>query len=86
MGGSRELFGLPGPRQQPLELAGLGPARDHALERVGEPGQGLDPVELGGRHQAGHDRPVTRPAIRASKQAGGMTVLGGRPVRPHIEL
>jgi hypothetical protein len=25
-------------------------------------------------------------AIRAGEQAGGMTVLGGRPVRSHIEL
>jgi hypothetical protein len=38
--GSREPLGLPGPRQQPLELVRLGPARDHALEHVGQPRQG----------------------------------------------
>src|SRR3954471_15168724 len=65
----RELFGLPGPGQQPLELVRLGPARDHALEHVGQPRQGLHPVELGGRHQAGHDRPVAGPAVRAGEQA-----------------
>src|SRR3954470_1985706 len=64
MGGSREPLGLPGPGQQPLELVGLGPARDHTLEHVGEPRQGLDPVELRGRHQARHDRPVADTAVR----------------------
>src|SRR3954453_23324836 len=64
---SRELLGLPGPRQQPRELVGLGPARDHALEHVGEPRQGLDPVELGSRHQAGHDRPPAGPAVAAGE-------------------
>jgi hypothetical protein len=44
--GSREPLGLPGPRQQTLELMGLGSARDHALEHVGQPRQGLDPVQL----------------------------------------
>ena len=33
---SHELLSLPGPRQQTLELVGLGPARDHALEHVGQ--------------------------------------------------
>src|SRR3712207_4423061 len=56
----RELFGLPGPGQEPLEFGGLGPARDHPLEHVGEPGQGLDPVELRGRYQARQDRKSTR--------------------------
>src|SRR3954447_14998023 len=31
--------GLPGPRQQPLELVGLGPARAHPLEHRGKPDQ-----------------------------------------------
>src|SRR3954468_6903753 len=66
--GSRELPGLPGPRQQPLELVRLGPARDHALEHVGQPRLRLDPVELGGRHQACHDRPVARPAVTPGEQ------------------
>jgi hypothetical protein len=69
MNGSHEPLGLPGPRQQPLELVGLGPARDHALEHVGEPGQRLDPIELRGRHQARHDCPVAGTAIRAGEQA-----------------
>src|SRR3954453_21417653 len=64
----RELSGPPGPGQQPLELVRLGPARDHALEHVGEPGQGLDPVQPRGRHQARHDRPVARPAITPDEQ------------------
>jgi hypothetical protein len=29
---------------------------------------------------------VAGTAIAAGEQAGGMTVLGGRPVRSHIEL
>src|SRR4051794_39110808 len=70
----RELFGLPSPRQQPLELVRLGPARDHALEHVGQPGQRLDPVEPGGRHQAGHDRPVAGPAVRAGEHLGGLSM------------
>src|SRR3954467_6028152 len=64
----RELFGLPGPGQQPLELVRLGPARDHALEHVGQPRQGLDPVQLGGADQAGNDRPVTSTAVRTGEQ------------------
>jgi hypothetical protein len=44
--GSREPLRLPGPGQQAFELGGLGPARDHALEHVGEPRQGLDPAHL----------------------------------------
>src|SRR3954468_24753546 len=67
--GSRELLGLPGPGQQPLELVGLDPARDHALEHVGQPRQGLDPVQLRGRHQAGHDRPVMGSAVGPGEQA-----------------
>jgi hypothetical protein len=34
-------------RQQPLELVGLGAPRDHPLEHVGQPSQGLYLVELG---------------------------------------
>ena|SRR5690349_7328101 len=63
MDGSRDPLGLPVPRQQPFELGSLGAAREHALEHVGEPRQGLDPVQLRGRHQAGHDRPVASPAV-----------------------
>src|SRR3954464_15554257 len=69
MDGSREPFGLPGPGQQPLELVGLGAPRDHALEHVGEPRQGLDPVQLRARHEARHDRPVAGPAIGPGEQA-----------------
>src|SRR4051794_550024 len=65
----RELFGLPGPGQEPLELMGLGPTRDYPLEHVGQPRLGLDPVELRGPHQAGHNRPVAGSAIRPSEQA-----------------
>src|SRR4051794_30360118 len=54
----RELFGLPGPGQQPLELVRLDPTRDHPLEHVGEPCLRLYPVELSSCHQARHDRPV----------------------------
>jgi hypothetical protein len=42
--GGLDLLGLSGPRQQPLELAGLGPVGDHALEHVGKLGLRLDPV------------------------------------------
>jgi hypothetical protein len=59
---------------------GLGPTRDHALEHVGEPGQGLDPVELRGRHQTCHDRPVVGSAIRAREQAI-LAPQGNRPDR-----
>jgi hypothetical protein len=41
-----EPLGLPAPGQQPLELVGLGPARDHALEHVGQPGQGSTPFSF----------------------------------------
>src|SRR3954452_19914104 len=77
----RELVGLPGPRHQPLELVRLGPARDHALEHVGEPGQRLDPVELRGRHQARHDRPVAGPAIGPGEQ-GVLASQADRTDRP----
>jgi hypothetical protein len=46
MDGRRAPLGLPGPGQQAREFGGLGPARDHPLEHVGEPRLGLDPVEL----------------------------------------
>lgn len=62
---SRDPLGIPGPGQQALDLVGPGPSGDHALEQTGEPHQGLDPVELGGRHQASHDRPVARPTVQA---------------------
>jgi hypothetical protein len=39
-------LGLPGPGQQPLEFVGLGPARDHALEHVGEPVKGSTPLSF----------------------------------------
>jgi hypothetical protein len=45
MDGSGKLLGLPGPRQQPLELVSLGPSGDHALEHVRKPGQGPDPIQ-----------------------------------------
>src|SRR3954470_21516431 len=37
MDGSGEPLGFPVPGQEPLELVGLGPARDHPLEHVGQP-------------------------------------------------
>jgi hypothetical protein len=40
----REPLSLPGPRQQPLELVRLGPARDHPLEHVGQPSLRIDTV------------------------------------------
>ena len=52
MDGSGEPLGFPVPGQEPLELVGLGPARDHPLEHVGQPRPRLDPVELRGRHKA----------------------------------
>jgi hypothetical protein len=36
MNGSLEPLGLPGPWQEPLKFVGLDPARDHALEHVGQ--------------------------------------------------
>src|SRR4051794_22856270 len=60
----REPLGLPGPGQQALELVRLGAARDHALEHVGQPRLRIDAVELRGRHQARHDRPVLAAAVR----------------------
>jgi len=77
---------LPGPRQEHIEPVALGATRDDALEHVLEVGERLDAVELRGCHQAGDDRPVPGSAIRPCEQAGAMTVLGGRPVRSHIEL
>src|SRR3954447_17135977 len=68
MNSGREPLGLPAPGQQALELVGPGAARDHALEHVGQPGQGLDLVQLRGRHQARHDRPMAGPAIGAGEQ------------------
>jgi hypothetical protein len=66
--GGSDPLGLPGPWQEPLELVRFGAPRDHALEHVGEPRQGLDPVQPRGRHQAGHDRPMAGPAIRPGEQ------------------
>src|SRR3954447_19582587 len=42
----RDPLDLPAPGQQAFELGGLGAARDHALEHVGQPGQGLDPFSF----------------------------------------
>src|SRR4051794_41056132 len=39
MDGGRDPLGLPGARQQSLELNSLGPPRDRALEHVGRPSQ-----------------------------------------------
>ncbi len=68
---SGEPLGFPVPGQQPLKLVRLGPTRDHPLEHVGQPGQGLHPIELRGRHQAGHDRPVSRPGASGSARRNG---------------
>src|SRR3712207_8551816 len=51
------------------------------LEHVGEPRQGLHPVQLRRRHQARHDRPTARPAIAASEQSV-LAPQGDRPDRP----
>jgi hypothetical protein len=69
MDGSRELLGLPIPRQRPLELMGLGLTRDPALEHVGQPRQGLDPVELRGRPTCLFG------AVRPERDAGVAPVL-----------
>jgi hypothetical protein len=55
------------------ELVVLGPARDYALEHVGESGLGLDPVQPRGRHQACHDRPVEGPTVRAGEHLASRT-------------
>src|SRR3954454_12419510 len=62
MGGRIEPFGLPGPRQQPLELVGLGPTRDHALENVGEPVGFTHELPTGERRPAGDETGAAFPA------------------------
>src|SRR5215207_5084901 len=46
MDGGREPLGLPGPWQEPLELVGLGPARDYTLEHVGTHAKGSTPLSF----------------------------------------
>jgi hypothetical protein len=41
----------PIPRQQRVQLVRLGPRGDDALEDVGQPRHGIDPVQLGGLDQ-----------------------------------
>ena len=84
MDGSRESLCLPAPGQQPLGLVRLDPARDHPLEHVGQPRQGLDPVQLGGRHQARHDRPVPCPSSEPANKAFLRPKAIGRRARSGI--
>jgi hypothetical protein len=57
-----------------------------SVSHVGEPGRGLDPVELRGRHQARHDRPVASPrwsatgAYRELVRRAGCRAASGRGV------
>jgi hypothetical protein len=53
---------------------------------LGEPGLRIDTVQLGASDQGVGDRRRLAAALGADEENGGMTVLGGRPVRPHIEL
>ncbi len=47
---------------------GLGPSGNDALEDIVEVGERLDGMEFGGVDQAGCDRPMPGPAIRAGEQ------------------
>jgi hypothetical protein len=57
-----------------------------AAEHLGEPGLRVDAVELCRLDQGVGDGRRFAAALGADEDVGGMTVLGGRPVRPHIEL
>ena len=71
-----ELFGLPGPRQQPLELVGLGPAEVHLLKHIGEPRQGTRPRSS---FQELYSVPVGT-LLASLFHPGRLTVLGGTAV------
>ena len=58
----------------------------HAAEHIGEPSLGIDAVQLGGLDQGVGDGRRSAAARGADEENGAMTVLGGRPVRSHIEL
>ena len=45
MDGRRAPLGLPGPRQQAHEFMGLGAPGGRAFEHIGQPYQGLNPVQ-----------------------------------------
>ena len=55
-------------------------------EHVGEPSLRIDAIQLGALDQSVGDRRRLAAAFGADEEIGGMTVLGGHPVRPHIEL
>src|SRR4051812_12675583 len=80
MDGSREPLGLPGPGQERGELAALGPARDHALEHVGQPRQGL-PAEAVIARTGRTTMSTHRSRTRASCFRPFILVVVSRPAR-----
>ena len=57
-----------------------------AAEHIGEPGLRIDAVQLGAFDQGVGDSRRSTAALGADEEIGAMTVLGGHPVRSHIEL
>ena len=72
------------PRQQLVDPGDL--VVGDAAEYVGEPGLRIDAVQLGAFDQGVGDRRRLAAALGADEENGAMTVLGGHPVRSHIEL
>ena len=57
-----------------------------AAEHIGEPGLRIDAVQLGALNQGIGNGRRSAAALGTDEENGAMTVLGGRPVRSHIEL
>src|SRR5919199_3799407 len=73
---------LPVPRQELLELMLLGAARDDALEHVGEVGERVEAVELGGLDQGEGDGPV----LGGAGGSGEQRIFSSQSNRPHAAL
>jgi hypothetical protein len=72
------ILELPVPRQQRVELVAPGLAGHDAFQRVGQPGQWFNVVELGGLDQRRDDRPMLSAAIGPGKKG----VLAFMPIFP----
>lgn len=80
--GLRGAIHVPVPRQQRREFVAFGLPGYDPFEHVGEPGQGVDTVQLCGLHQGGDDRPMLSAAVGTREQS----ILASQRDRSHRTL